>query len=171
MKKILAISALAALCLLSGCDFFRTLAGRPTSADIAAKRALIERTEQEEAARRDSIQRVEQQIIADSIAVMEALSADKKLFPPADRVRGYATASLPYKYYILVGTFSNADNANRVVAAAEKAGMNPVRIPYGRLVAIGVCPSNSLVQVYHSLESVRAQSFCPKDAWILAKVQ
>ena len=64
-----------------------------------------------------------------------------------------------------------ADNANRVVAAAEKAGMNPVRIPYGRLVAIGVCPSNSLVQVYHSLESVRSQSFCPKDAWILAKAQ
>ena len=171
MKKILAISALAALCLLTGCDFFRTLAGRPTSADIAAKRALIERTEQQEAARRDSIQRVEQQILADSLAVMQALSENKKLCPPADRVRGYATASLPYKYFILVGTFSNADNANRVIAAAEKAGLNPVRIPYGRLIAVGVCPSNSLVQVYHSLEAVREQPFCPKDAWILAKAQ
>ena len=74
MKKILAISALAALCLLTGCDFFRTLAGRPTSADIAAKRALIERTEQQEAARRDSIQRVEQQILASIAFVCENLS-------------------------------------------------------------------------------------------------
>ncbi|MBQ9476913.1 MAG: hypothetical protein IJU63_03910 [Bacteroidales bacterium] len=171
MKKMLAICALAALCLLTGCDFFRTLAGRPTSADIAAKRALIERQEQQEAARRDSIERVRQQILADSLAVMQALAANRNLFPPAEQVHGYATASLPYRYYILVGTFSNADNANRVIAAADKAGLHPARIPYGRLVAVGVCPSNSLVQVYHSLEAVRQQPFCPKDAWILAKTQ
>ena len=43
MRKAIVIAALAAsVCLLGGCDFIRTLAGRPTSHELAAKREMIE---------------------------------------------------------------------------------------------------------------------------------
>ena len=42
MRKAIFIAALAAtVCLLGGCDFFRVLAGRPTSREIENKRKLI----------------------------------------------------------------------------------------------------------------------------------
>ena len=41
-RSVILILACAAL-LLSGCDFVRTLAGRPTSDDLEVKRSHIER--------------------------------------------------------------------------------------------------------------------------------
>lgn len=42
MRKAIIIAAFAAtVCLLGGCDFFRVLAGRPTSREIEIKRKLI----------------------------------------------------------------------------------------------------------------------------------
>ena len=42
MRKAIIIAAFAiTVCLLGGCDFFRVLAGRPTSREIEAKRAFI----------------------------------------------------------------------------------------------------------------------------------
>ena len=38
MRKSFALLALAALFTLTGCDFFRTLAGRPTSEDIEVRK-------------------------------------------------------------------------------------------------------------------------------------
>ena len=62
MRKITLILALAALILCQGCDAFRFLAGRPTSADLEAKRAVIEaaRAEREKAVQ-DSIALVRKQ--------------------------------------------------------------------------------------------------------------
>ena len=51
MKKLTTVFAFALLlCLAGGCDFFRTLAGRPTSARIEAKRARIEQLDMEQLA-------------------------------------------------------------------------------------------------------------------------
>ena len=61
------------LLLVTGCDFFRTLAGRPTSEDIEKKKVEILRQEQEMLqARLDSIRR-EQQIVQDSIAALDSI--------------------------------------------------------------------------------------------------
>ncbi len=58
-NKILVISAfLLVLLVCGGCDMFRSLAGRPTSSDIAAMRAVIEAREAAERARQDSLERV-----------------------------------------------------------------------------------------------------------------
>ena len=43
-RSVILILACAAL-FLSGCDFVRTLAGRPTSDDLEVKRSNIERAE------------------------------------------------------------------------------------------------------------------------------
>ena len=62
MKTVLKTAVLAAAVLLAGgCDFFRGLAGRPTSADIEAKREVIARAEAAQKARLDSLAAVEKQ--------------------------------------------------------------------------------------------------------------
>ena len=63
MKYLKVILALAVMMTVTGCDFFRTLAGRPTSEDIENRR--IEILKAEEAAlqaRVDSLRNVEQKI-------------------------------------------------------------------------------------------------------------
>ena len=60
MKKILVITALAvSVCLLGGCDFFRQLAGRPTSKDIRAKQERIEQAARLHQQRLDSLKLVQ----------------------------------------------------------------------------------------------------------------
>jgi hypothetical protein len=56
MKKSMILMLMVALPLLTGCDFFRKLAGRPTSEDIENKRVAIMRAEEAaHQARQDSI--------------------------------------------------------------------------------------------------------------------
>ena len=65
MKKIMIVLLGLSLFAVTGCDFFRQLAGRPTSADIEARRLEILLAEQEAAqARLDSLIR-QQQIAQD----------------------------------------------------------------------------------------------------------
>ena len=75
MKKNL-ILVLALLLIFTGCDFVRTLAGRPTSAQV--EQIHKDRMAREEAlhqARLDSMKRVQQQM-ADSLAALEAYLLD-----------------------------------------------------------------------------------------------
>ena len=61
------------LFMVTGCDFFRTLAGRPTSEDIERKKVEILKEEQALLqARLDSI-RLEQQMGQDSIAALDSI--------------------------------------------------------------------------------------------------
>ena len=78
MKRLMAIAALAAsICLLGGCDFFRQLAGRPTSRDIEAKRLRIEREAEAHQRRLDSLKLVQKQI-SDSLATLDSLRNAKE---------------------------------------------------------------------------------------------
>ena len=66
---IMAVSALA----VTGCDFFRSLAGRPTSNDIHQKKIEIQLQEQAVMqARLDSLKR-EQQIVQDSLNALDSI--------------------------------------------------------------------------------------------------
>ena len=168
MKKVLAMAALAAsICLLGGCDFFRQLAGRPTSRDIEAKRLRIEREAEAHQRRLDSLKLVQKQI-SDSLATLDSLRNAKESMVSTRQLatnRGY---DLPYRYYVIIGSYSSPANAERQAGKAEAAGYPVTQIPFRNgFIAVGVCPSNSLTEVYASLRKLRSERFCPKDAWIL----
>ena len=75
MKIHLLILAVAMMSVVSGCDFFRTIAGRPTSDVVENKRIEVLRLEEAaQQARLDSLVRREKEI-RDSIAVMDSLAA------------------------------------------------------------------------------------------------
>ena len=175
MKKLLAIVALcASVCLLGGCDFFRILAGRPTSRDIEAKRARIEREAERKQREEDSLRlaweqeqlRLKRQ--ADSLARLDSLCAAQEKIVPSKRVAAGGRVGLEYRYYVVIGAFSVPQFAARQAARAEAAGYPAVQIPFRNgNTAIGVCPSNSLAEIHASLKRLRGESFCPAEAWIL----
>ena len=168
MKRIMVIAALAAsMCLLGGCDFFRQLAGRPTSRDIEAKRVRIEQEAQAHQRRLDSLKLVRKQI-SDSLATLDSLRNAKESVISTRQLATRTGTELPYRYYVMIGAFSTPANAERQGGKAEQAGYPATLIPFRNgFIAVGICPSNSLTEVYASLRKLRGERFCPKDAWIL----
>ena len=107
MRKYIILLALCAA-TFQGCDFVRTLAGRPTAAKLEEIRQ--EQMRQEEArhqARIDSMKRV-QAAMADSLAALEAHLIDSiyqasGTIVNTAKIGGIYTAKLEEKYSIIVG--------------------------------------------------------------------
>lgn len=164
MKKL---SYIALFCLLiflpTGCDFFRKMAGRPTSAEIEEMRATIEAERAAHEATLDTLDRLRR--VADSLA---AVDAARKASPYR---MGHFTAvsaeSLPYRYYIIVGAFAYPENAERCAARLLKQDLSPTLIHgLNRLIAVGIYPTNSLDEARSIRDRVR-ESGISRDAWIL----
>lgn len=166
LRKILrAVIVISAVVMLPGCDFFRTLASRPTSDDIRAKRELIAAEELRRQARIDSLAAVAERE-KDSLLLVEKIRSRMVITPAA--IGGLAAASLPYRYYIIIGTFSLHQNAEKLSQKASDAGYQSALIGYRNgFTAVGLCPSNSLLDIDGSLKVLRNETFCPKDVWIL----
>lgn len=167
MKKCLGITLLCIVAMLvSGCDLFRKMAGRPTSADIEQKRALIEAQKAAHQERLDSLDAIQKQM-ADSLAVLDSMKQSGSNLVETRQLTGDTKAGLTARYYVIVGAFGKIENAHKLVAAAEEQSYKAELISYvNGYTAVGICGSNSLSEVYASLQKVRQSGFCP-DAWIL----
>lgn len=176
MKRIsvLCVSALVLL-LLGGCDFLRTVAGRPTSSELQAKRTALAL---QEAAEREAQAREKQ--IRDSLAAAEKHRLDsaaaESYFMEA-RVSRIGFASLPglrrdgfpQKYCVILAGFSQPQNAERFAATLKEAGYTPLILRYvrGERSIVGIDPTDDPAALRASYEKVRKEKFCPRDAWIL----
>ena len=176
MKKAIIIAAMAAsVCVLGGCDFIRTLAGRPTSSEIAAKREQVAKETELVRQRKDSIEAAAslereriRKWVADSLALEDSLRRSGDDVVKSSARMGVSHASLPNRYYVMIGAFSSSANAARQAARAEKAGYPATVIPLKNgISAVGVCATNSLTEICAALKKVRQEPFCPDDAWIL----
>ena len=168
MKKLLIITALAVtVCLAGGCDFFRRLAGRPTSEEIRTKQEQIELVARLQQQRLDSLKQVEKHI-SDSLATLDSLRNARESLISTRQLAGGGKYDIPYRYYVMIGSFSSPDNATRQAARAQEAGYPATLIPFRNgFTAVGCCPSDNLTEVYASLNKLRGEPFCPADAWIL----
>lgn len=173
MKRFVLLFACAAV-LLSGCDFLRSLAGRPTSEDLEAKRAIIElaREEARRQAELDSLERVRRRM-ADSLAALEehlldSLTQTRGTILNPTRLGGLYTTKLEAKYYIIVGAFRTRSYAERKLNKCSEAGYTATIISFRNgLLAVGVCPSDSINDTWNILRELRGTDICPNDAWIL----
>lgn len=178
MRSFSALCVAALLLLsLSGCDFLRTVAGRPTSSELAVKReAVLAR----EAAEREAAARA--QFVRDSVAAAEKHRADSaaaETFFKEGRVSRIRSASLPGlrtdgcpgRYCIVLAGFSQPQNATRFSATLKDAGYEPVVMGYnrGRNTLVGVNPTDDIAALRATYERVRQEKFCPRDAWIFTK--
>jgi len=174
MKRSVILSLACAAVILSGCDFLRSIAGRPTSEDLELKRLAIERAQEEARyqARLDSLERVRQRM-ADSLAALDAhlldsLSQTKGTILNPSRLGGLFTTKLDAKYYIIVGAFRTRSYAERKLNKCNDAGYTATIISFRNgLLAVGVCPSDSLNETLKKLRELRGNGICPEDGWIL----
>ena len=155
---------------VTGCDFMRKLAGRPTSEDVEVKRLEILRAEEAALqARLDSLRKVEQKMLQDSLNALDSIrQMGGSILNPA-ALGGLFATKLEARYYIILGSFRSRANAEGLFQVAKEAGYKPALISFGKggLIAVGVCPVNRLSDAYVELNAVKKESFCPKDVWIL----
>lgn len=177
MNKLCAIGAIILLSVsVSSCDMFRRMVGRPTSAQIAEMKELKEAARafrQADSLRilsaLDSLASSEASAAAaeDSLEVVRCLEAENVKVSGSRLVSATTKENLS-RYYVIVGSFGNPKNADAVSSQALEKGYPSELIPYTNgLVAVGLCPSGTLLEIYESLKRLRTESFCPAEAWIL----
>ena len=175
MKKTL-ILALSAVLLVTGCDFVRTVAGRPTSAQLEQIRK--ERMAAEEArhqARLDSMAKAEK-AMAEALAAREAqlldsLTQAKGTVLNPSKLGGLFTTKLESKYYIVVGAFRTRSYAERKLTQCNSLGYTATIISFRNgLLAVAICPSDNLEETLKTLKKLRGTEVCPQDGWILMNI-
>lgn len=149
----IAIMTLVAIAV-TGCDFFRRLAGRPDSEWIEAKAEAIRQDEEALRVRQDSLEKA-RKAEADSLAA-------------ADSVR---LANHRYRFCVILGSFSSKENAERYVEEIAAKGYKCELLTFRNSTAVGVCPTDDEAQAKKSLEELQRQDFCPNGAWILERKQ
>lgn len=169
MRKALIILVFAfAVTLVTGCDFLRSIIGRPTSEQIEAKRAVIEKAESARQAVIDSLKSIQQKSAADSLAVLDSLAKLNGTILEGRQVSEDVKKSLGNRYFIIIGSFYTKENADRLCATARSRGYNATLINYKNgFTAVGLNPSDTLMDVYESLVNIKKEDFCPADVWIL----
>lgn len=168
MKQSIILLVSASLFIVTGCDFFRTLAGRPTSADIEQKRLEILLAQQAvEQARLDSIKH-EQQIVQDSLAALDSIRQYGGTILNPAKLGGLFATKLEERYHVIIGAFRVRANAEALLLKARNIGYTPALISFNNgMIAVGLCPCSNIVQAKEALKTVKKETFCPKDVWIL----
>ncbi|MBO4476437.1 MAG: SPOR domain-containing protein [Bacteroidales bacterium] len=176
MRKMTLVIALAlAASLVSGCDFFRTLAGRPTSRDIEAKRARLELASRREQARQDSLARVKAEeearalaAVADSLHAIDTLTHIGKLHKASSYVN-IPAKRLRSPYAVVVGVFSTEANAERLAKRYEAEGFEAYVLKYySSLCAVLVSPCDKIADALSAYRRVRALPYASKETWVLS---
>ena len=147
LLNIVVLSSVALLA--SGCDFFRTLAGRPTSADIEAKRHAIRIEEERKAA----------------LAAADTIAMQKDSVPEAVAVTQEAGKK---RFYIVLATFSKEENARKFQSRIADKGYPGELMGFkGGYTAVGICGTDDESEIKESLKEIKRQDFCPEGVWII----
>lgn len=173
------LPALCALALcVTGCDFLRTVAGRPTSAQLVETSSPSA-----EAESCSSCAACKACVGTGCCPCLETLP-QKPEHEAAEEVHGLKSlymlklgkdsikqtvSGLPYKYYVLIGTFTRKSYADEQVHRAVSEGFEVVTIPFseGKRTAVAVSPTNDLDFAVSELDRVKKFAFCPADAYIM----
>lgn len=168
-KHSLVCCAMLALVLLSGCDFLRTVAGRPTSAELQAKAEAVAAEDAVLKAQAEALEAARKHT-ADSLAAVEYLAQEGPRKTAASSLKGLDLSGFNSSMLIVLGGFSKPENAAAFASKVEAAGYKTsvLRYNYGSSI-VGVCPTDDPVELRDCWIKVREEKFCPKDAWIMVK--
>ena len=161
----------------TGCDFFRKLAGRPTSDQIAA---MAEAIRLEESARiADSLRKALAEPQEDSAATTpapatpaaQAASTPTASSPVTAATTPAAAASAPAgdlkRFYVVMASFGNSANANKYASILEAKGYPATILKRGSYQVVAVCGTDDEAAIKQSFDEIRRQDFCPQGVWII----
>lgn len=173
MKKSILLILCASLFVFTGCDFFRTLAGRSTSEQIEMIKAELLRVGKADEVCEDSLcccsdtLVCEYEVVSDSVEFTESDQYAGSELNSAE-LGGLFATKLEAKYYVVIGAFKLRSNAERLLVKAREAGYEPALISFNNgLLAVGVCPCDNIADAKIQLNRVKQESFCPKDVWLM----
>ena len=169
MKKSCILLIIFSVLCLTGCDFMRKLAGRPTSEDVEVKRIELLRAEEAALqARLDSLRNVEQRMLQDSLNALDSISQYGGTVINPTTLGGLFSTKLEARYYVIIGAFRYRTNAELLLNKAVENGYKPALISFrnGKM-AVGVCPTNNIKDAFIALKKVKMETFCPADVWVL----
>ena len=170
VKGTVVLVFLSAALIVSGCDFMRKVAGRPTSADLEA---MVAAREQEEARAARALQERQQrerelQYQADSLLAVQTMEGIVMNRLSDLNVR--VTTELPAKYHVVLGAFSDASNADNLISRLKEAGYEASAMRYrSGKTAVLACCTDSFVELGKSFASLQKENYCPKDVWVIVK--
>ena len=137
---------LIAATMLTSCDFFRSLAGKPTSKDIERMRIEAQAKKQRQL---DSINKAK----ADSLALIAAMEAEKH--------------ALKDRFYVVLGSFKVQGNAERMYQFLEKNNYTPRTIRFKNGFELVSAPStNNLQEALKIMDELLVFEYCPDDVWV-----
>ena len=182
MKKIFAAISLSVLVLsVSSCDLFRSLAGRPTSAEL---KSAIEKQQSSAQQMQDITEEpaitAEQAAAPEETIAVASTQAEKEEYTMVKR-EGRMSVPLAYthtnstlkatpehSYYIIVGTYRQKPTLNKMIKDAHDAGYETFLLEYSNgLTSVGLMPCDNLGEAIDAYAKVSKEDFCPKDACIL----
>lgn len=172
MKRSYVLIFLFVMLTVTGCDFFRRVAGRPTSDVIEMKRLEMIWDMEEKAAKekayKDSVGRIEQ-AMKDSVSACGYIEQNRISVIEPQKLGGIYTKDLCSGYYVVMGSFKSRYNADAFFKKVKATGdYSPVYITFRNgMVAVAACHSMKVQDVVASLKELKKQPFCPPDAWIL----
>lgn len=188
MKKIFAAISLSVLVLsVSSCDLFRSLAGRPTSAEL---KSAIEKQQNAAETKKQTITEepaitaqqaaIKEQTAPEETIAVASTQAEKEEYTMVKR-EGRMSVPLAYthtnstlkatpehSYYIIVGTYRQKPTLNKMIKDAHDAGYETFLLEYSNgLTSVGLMPCDNLGEAIDAYAKVSKEDFCPKDACIL----
>lgn len=188
MKKIFAAISLSVLVLsVSSCDLFRSLAGRPTSAELKSAfekqqnpTETKKQTITEEPAITTQQAAIKEQTAPEETIAVASTQAEKEEYTMVKR-EGRMSVPLAYthtnstlkatpehSYYIIVGTYRQKPTLNKMIKDAHDAGYETFLLEYSNgLTSVGLMPCDNLGEAIDAYAKVSKEDFCPKDACIL----
>jgi cell division septation protein DedD len=174
MKRPVILFLATAALLAGGCDFVRTIAGRPTSDEMEVMRSNFERAQNAARylARIDSLEQVRGHL-ADSMVVPDeplpdTLPQPQETIPESTEMESRPATGRAARYCIIVGAYQNRAYAERKLARCKEAGYTDASIISfkGGFNAVAICPSDNLEETEKKLRQVRGKGICPLDGWI-----
>ncbi len=144
--KLISIAAVSVM-LFTGCDFFRSIIGKPTSKEIERMKieAQLQAKKQKEI---DSLNKINEQI-----ALEEASKAT------INEENG--------RFYVVLGSFKVVENANKMFTLLEKNGYKPITIKFKNgYEVVSVAGFNNYGQAKQELAKLLEYEYCPEDIWI-----
>ena len=189
-RFLILVALLSVTMVVTGCDFFRVLAGRPTSKEIEAKRAEILRSAQD-----DKVVAQDDKVVAqddkdsvpqqnqDSVQVVKPETAASERRDDGQRPHSAAAeqseaimdAAVPVRparekkrYYVIMGAFSSRENAEKYAERIKSFGYEPEFFGFteGR-TAVGVGGTDDPEEAKAFMRELKGQDFCPEGVWIL----
>ena len=177
MKKSYILVLAVVLMTVTGCDFFRKLAGRPTSEEIEIKRQEMVADLKAKAEREKEVQ---DSLVLAAKRVADSLSASS--YMEENNVRVHSDSSLggieeesssvmevEAAYRVIVGSCKDKGNADKMAAKVAAAGdFNPHQVKMrSGMIAVAACPSDRIQDVLKGMDQMKKCGVCPEDAWIL----